>query len=245
VAITSGEGEPPDERESGEGYVAYELHEWARETRLMLQQLLEADDIPYVWESTDLVVPGAFEKQVDAIVHHVDAAAEPALDPDADKLLYELAEWSDEEATRLASELDDVEIPYDFDIEGNLIVLADDEQRVEEILDSIEFPDALQPGDDDEADGDGLEAQEVLSALFLAADRLRRNASDPDGVLQLVDAVERVGSMRLPFGFEPRVWDTIVARASELKAAIEGDEASDDDIEASADQLRALLSTLV
>jgi hypothetical protein len=244
VAITSGQDDPPDEGEEGEGYIAYQLHEWARETRLMLQQLLEADDVPYVWEGTDLVVPGAFERQVDGLVEHVDAAAEPVLDPEADKLVYELSEWHDEEATRLASELDDAEVPYDFDVEGNLVVLADDEERVEEILDSIEFPDALH-AEDGGGEGDGLEAQEVLSALFLAADRLRRNASDPDGVLRLVDAAEQVRSLRLPFGFEPRVWDNIVARATELHDAIEGDETSDDDIEAAAEQLRALLSTLV
>jgi hypothetical protein len=244
VSITSGQDDPHDDDESGEGYVAYELHLRSRETRLMVQQLLEGDDIPYVWEGTDLVVPGAFEKQVDALVEHADAAAEPVLDPDADKTLYELSEWSDTEATRLAAELDEAEILYDFDMEGNLLVLADDEDRVEEILDAIEFPDALRP-DDDEEPGDGLEAQEVLSALFIASDRLRKNAKDSNGVLGLVDAAERAETMRLPFGFEPKVWQQIVASAVELRDLIEDDDSLDDDIEATADTMRQFLSTLV
>lgn len=244
MAITSGQDDPHDDEESGEGYVVYELHQRARETRLMVQQLLEADDVPYVWEGTDLVVPGAFEKQVDALVDHADAAAEPVLDPEADKTLYELSDWTDEQATRLALELDDAEIRYDFDIEGNLLVLVEDEDRVEEILDSIDFPDTSRP-DDDGDDGDGLAAQEVLSALFLASDRLRKNAADPPGVLGLVEAAPRIEGMALPFGFDPKVWDRIVASAVELRDAIEDDETSDDDIEAQAETLRSLLSTLV
>jgi hypothetical protein len=247
VSITSGQDDDPDQEETGEGYVVYELHRWSREARTMVQQLLDGADLPYAWEGTDLVVPGAFEAQVDELVAHADAAAEPVLDPDADKLVYELGDWSDEEITRFASELDDAEILFDFDSEGNLVGLADDEERIDGILDAMEFPTTARPDDDDDedGDGDGLEAQDVLTALFLSADRLRRHASDPDGVLGLVGAAAEARSLRLPFGFEPKVWDDIVARSDTLAAAIEGDDASDEEIESQAEVLRALLATLV
>jgi hypothetical protein len=249
VSITSGQDDDPVQEDAGEGYVVYELHRWAREARTMVQQLLDGADLPYAWEGTDLVVPGAFEAQVDELVAHADAAAEPVLDPDADKLVYELGDWSDEEITRFASELDDAGIKFDFDSEGNLVGLADDEERIDGILDAMEFPDTPRSdGDDDDEDdedGDGLEAQNVLTALFLSADRLRRHAADPDGVLGLVRAAAQARSLRLPFGFEPKVWDDIVGRSDTLAAAIEGDDASDEDIESQAEALRALLATLV
>ncbi len=267
MAITSGQDDDPELSEApAEGYVAYELHLWARESRLMIQQLLEATEVPYAWEGTDLVAPAVFERQIDELVERVEATAKPALDPEADKLLYGLGEWTDSQCLTLVQALEEAGIPYELDVEGDLVVLASDEEATEALLDSIEFPDALavedgpggEPGDggaagtgddpDDEHLEDvlrGRDPQEVLSDLFLSVDRLRRNANDHNGVLGAVDAGAAVAVMGLPFGFEPTVWSMLTEGTAALLEALEQEDGDDDQIVEQADQLRQLLRTLV
>ncbi len=261
VAITSGQDDDPElNGPAAEGYVAYELHLWARESRLMLQQLLEATEVPYAWEGTDLVAPAVFEPQIDDLVERVEATAKPPLDPEADKLLYGLGDWTDAQCVVLAEALEAAGIPYELDLEGDLVVLASDEEATEAVLDSIEFPDAL-PVEGGESEGlvegavqdeaiddvlRGRDPQEVLSDLFLAVDRLRKNANDHNGVLGAVDAGAAVAIMGLPFGFEPTVWAAVRERTGTLLEAIEvDDEDGDEQIVEQADQLRQLLRTLV
>jgi hypothetical protein len=211
----------------------------------MLQQLLESADVPYVWESTNLVVPAPFEAQVDDATSQVEATSHTPLDPDAEKLLYELAEWTDDEVAQLVDALADSGLAYDFDVEGNLVVLASDEVAVEELLDTIEFPDALDVDEPDGGEPSGPEANTVLSDLFVASDRLRHHARDHEGVLGLVEAARQVGELSLPYGFEPKVWQGIVERAETLRSALEGGDVSDEDIETQADELRSLLREFV
>lgn len=103
--------------------------------------------------------------------------------------------------------------------------------------------------DDDDWDDD-VDAQEVLGEAFLAADRLRRRARDPEGVLALVEAGDTLATMGLPFGFDRAVWDDLVAHVAALATALTVPEGSSDDpgdegIEELADDLRARLRPLV
>lgn len=246
MSITSGQDDEPEGVDSdAAGYVVYELNEWSRESRRMVQQLLEGADVPYVWEGTNLVVPAPFERQVDEAVEQVEATAVPPLDPDADKLLYELAEWSEHEVAQLVDALAEADVPYDFDVEGNLVVLAEDEQEVERLLDSIEFPDALDVDEGGEDDDGGPEPQEVLSDLFVAADRLAHHARDHEGVLGFIAAADAIGALRLPFGFEPTVWKRIVEGATELNGALQDDAVPDEEVEEKAAAYRTLLRDYV
>lgn len=248
----------PDDAE-GElgGQVQYELHEWATESRVMLEQLLGSAGIRHAWSGTDLIVSSAVEARVDALVDQVEVATLPTLDPDLPRLAYDVEDWSDEQQTLLMHALDEVAIPYEFDLDGALVVLEVDEERIEIILDKIEFPDALavddtpSSDDDDEDDDegsesvDGLEAAEVMSDLFVAADRLRRNARDPEGVLTLVERAEVARRLRLPYGFSRAVWSDIVGQATTVKELLEGDDADDVDIEEHATVLRDTLRQYV
>jgi hypothetical protein len=231
------------------GQVAYELHEWAVESRTMLDQLLTAEGIPRAWEGTDLVVPAFLEERVDELIDQVDVTTIPVLDPEADRLVYELYDWDDELIGRLTDALAESEIPHEYDEEGNLVVLAVDEARVETVLEATEFPDAL---DVDDGDGDGagdgpsgLAAQDTLSDLFVAADRLHHHARDHEGVLGLVAAATAVEALPVPFGFAPAVWDDIVTRATALRDALEQDSLDDEGIEEDAARLRTVLRDLV
>jgi hypothetical protein len=277
--------EPPsDVDRSKTGQVEYELHEWAVESRVMLESLLTGQSVPHAWEGTDLSVPAAFETKVDGLIEQVEVTAEPNLDPDAPKVAYDLAEWDDEQQTELIQGLDARGIPYDFDVDGSLVVLEADDEAVDAVLDEItggddeaddaeveagtdtpaveaddevvadadaEGDDAEETGDDAEddelvgADGEELDAQQVMSDLFVAADRLRKKANDHEGVLTLVERAGVAQRMRLPFGFNRHDWDQIVEQAADLRDLIEDDDSSDADITARAAVLRGTLHPYV
>jgi len=286
------------------GEIEYDLHEWAVESRMMLQQLLSSAGIRHAWEGADLVVSARDEKRVDAFVDEVDATTLPTLDPEAPKVAYDIDDWSDEQQTRLMHLLQEVAIGYEFDQDGALVVLEEHEERVEALLDSIEYPEGrpdaddvdgadaddrddaddavLGAGDEDLVDGDGdgdgdvsadedadgdadgdadedaeegdpfaaddydgPEAMDVLSDLFVAADRLRQKATDAEGVLTMVDRADDAQRLPLPYGFVPAIWKDIVSQVTALRGLLEDDDSDDDDIEAHAQDLRDTLRNYV
>ena len=95
--------------------------------------------------------------------------AGPALEPSDDEVGYDLADWGDEERHQLASALVAETIASRWEA-LELVVRDADADRVEELIDEIDNPDALDPEEDD-ADG----GAEVLSALYVAADVLQHD----------------------------------------------------------------------
>src|SRR5437763_1194713 len=70
--------EPPEVVDASRtGQVTYELHDWAVESRVMLESLLTGQEVPHAWEGTDLIVPAALESRVDGLVDQVDVTTEP------------------------------------------------------------------------------------------------------------------------------------------------------------------------
>jgi hypothetical protein len=162
--------------------------------------------------------------------------------------VYDLAEWDDERIADLAGRLEAAGIAHAFDEDGDLVVLAGDEERVDEIVDAAEFPDQLPPDDGDlDGDGDGISAIDVVGDLFVAADRLSHSAVDPEGVIGAVDAARTLVALKVPFGFSPPVWDEIVSRAAELRRLLESDSELVDDtaVVETATRLRNQLRPLV
>lgn len=262
--------ERPDDHlapdDTADGQIGYELHDWAVESRVMVQQLLTAEGVPHAWQGTELLVPAAFEARTDALLEQVEVTTLPTLDPDLPKLAYDVEDWSDEQQTDLMAALEAAGVPYEFDEDGALVVHEEDEDRVEGLLDGIEFPDALDAdadwdeggaaGDDGDDDADGEEggeaydgelpeAADLLSDLFVAADRLSHKATDAEGVLAVVDAAGAAPHVPLPYGFSRPVWSGIVSQAVGLRALLESSDATDDDIEDAARTLRDTLRPLV
>ena len=241
------------------GQIEYQLHEWAVESRVMLEQLLKAADIRHAWEGADLIVPAALETQVDGLVAQVEVTTLPTLDPDLPRVAYDIDDWTDAQQTELMHALEQVGLAYEFDGEGALVVLEEDEARVEAVLDSIEFPDEDADGDDDvdpsvEGDDededddepyDGPEAMDVMSDLFVAADRLFHKATDPEGVLALMDRAADAARMPLPYGFAKNVWRDILTQVETIVGLLESDDSDDDAIEEHARVLRDTLRPLV
>src|SRR5206468_521597 len=123
--------------------------------------------------------------------------------------------------------------------------------RVDAIVDALEFPDQISINDGDELAAeealaaDGLDPQDVLSELFVSADRLMHDPLDHEGVLSLVDAARMAESLPLPYGFAPAVWNDLVAQARDLRASLEVDDVDDEKIIDQATSLRTALRNYV
>jgi hypothetical protein len=266
-AAVSDDDESTDEvteEVDGSTEVTYELNEWSSEARLMLEQLMLAAGVRRAWIGTDLQVGTEDEERVDEMVEQVRSTDAPMLDPDADKVIYEVGSWDSTDLFELMRILADQGIGYEFDVRGDLVVLATQEEDVDAIVDDLtgdkggddEPAEATGYGfddrDDDEHDGegegdevDGLETAEVLSDLYVAVDRLQKSATDHAGVLGVVQAAGALEGVAVPFGFDTTVWSRIQEQATRLRDDIEGDEATDADITHRAKDLRTLLSNWV
>jgi hypothetical protein len=208
----------------------------------------------HVWETTSLVVRAADESVVDELVEQVEVSNLPTLDPDREQVVYELADWPDEKRTALSDSLTEAEIPFGFDESDDLVVHEEDEERVEALLDQVDFNFSLDAEDvaaDGEAasgvddDEDGLVAQDVMSELFLSSDRLMHDPEDHEGVLSLADAARQVETMKIPYGFAPGAWKDIVERSAGLRDMLEMADSDDDAVLAAATELRGLLRQYV
>jgi hypothetical protein len=183
---------------------------------------------------------------------------------------FELDEWSVEDRGLLDRLLTGEGIAHVW--QGSTVIVPQvDEHRVDDLIDQVEVEAEAAAGalggdgdrrvidgeetdadleDEDDDWDDGVDAQEVLGGAFVAADRLAKRATDPDGVVAMVEAQQAMATMELPFGFEASVWDDLVARVGVLGTALtvdDGDQAAlgGEQIEELAGELRAALRPLV
>jgi hypothetical protein len=199
--------------------------------------------MPHAWDGTTLVVPEANAEEVEAWVSAIESSVELALDPEADKLAYDVEDMNDENLTMLLESLLADGIPHELSDDGELFVHEADEAKVEAILDRIDYPDELPAQEDEELEDpdDGLEVQEILSDVFEAADRLVHDTRNPDAMLAVAEGVDRMAELGVPFGFHRDQWTALVDQASELRTAVEVDEP---DREAVAEQARLLRDSI-
>jgi hypothetical protein len=223
---------------SDEDQLAYELHEWAGESRRILDQLLTAGGIAHAWQGATLVVRVADEEAVDLAVAEADDAGGPALDPDAEKLAYEMGGWAADEQSAFGELLGRLGIPHEFDAEGDLLVLVADEESVESALD------AFQAGADERPELEGLGANRLLSDMFVACDRLRKDARDLAGIEQLIRLVPVLVEHRPPFGIDGQLWNALGERTSELVALLGGGDAEESEVTGLAGGLTEVLRNL-
>jgi hypothetical protein len=238
-----GEADAPIEAAGGEGHSTWSLETWTMEGRRLLDGMLANADIPRTWQGSTLVAPGPERARVQEMVDTVgagdarvgaDAAALAAVDAGAaqdETVGYEVSDWPDEALDRLSAMLDDRSVPHGWDDDGDLVVSAAHEETVDALFSELS-------DDGDPLDQGGPDALELLSELFLAADRLARNALDSAAARAVHSVAQQLATRRLPFGFVPAVWSDIVSRAAQLSAAIDDDELDDDQLEADAAALR-------
>jgi len=224
--------------DSSDGLLSYEVSEWSGESRGLLDAMLTSAGIRHVWQGTTLGVDEVREAEVDAIIDEVLATATAGLDPDRDKVVYEVGSWPAGLQQSLAESLAVAEISYEWDTAGDLVVYVDDEEPVEAILEGMPDP------DDSDRQADGLDVQSVLSSLWGAARDLAKDAGGVDAVVDLAESADQMELMSLPFGFEPPVWRQLVERAGGLREALDvtGDDSwTDEEINEAAADLRDLV----
>jgi hypothetical protein len=71
------------------------------------------------------------EDAIDDLVEEVEHATLPTLDPDAEHTVYEMAEWTAEQQSRLSNMLGMAGLAHEFDRNGDLVVNAEDEDAVD------------------------------------------------------------------------------------------------------------------
>ena len=212
--------------DSGRKETEYQLDDWSREGHQLLERVLVASEVPHVWQGGLLVVRRADEERVDALIDEVQVATLPTLTPGGERVVYEVAEWVDDAKFQLADSLDAAGVAWEWDGMGDLVVDGADEDAVDDRIDALDLDEGDTEGPATGADG--LGSADVLSDLFVAADRLRRNARDHQGVLALVDRVQDLEGLGLPYGFDRQAWESLVAEGVALRALFETDDDVDD-----------------
>src|SRR5581483_3092493 len=147
-----------------------------------------------------------------------------AAESDHEILVYELDQWEPERRTQLEAVLAGANIPFQW--EGtDLLVPAADETRVDDLLDQIEFPDAL-PEDGDEGDEVDDEAvYQVMSDLFVIADRMA-DAGRVDLAVagDFIVAAAAAAATPAPFGFDERTWQEVQRQSARIAEQLENEE---------------------
>ena len=123
----------------------------------------------------------------------------------------------------------------------DLLVREADEERVELVIDDL----LAREEEADFEEMDGLAVNNLLSDLFVACDRLRRDPRDVDGVRGLVANARRVAAVRTPFGFSTPNWRSLREAAGDLLAMVEGEDSDEDDLRELAHRMSDSLRMLI
>ena len=284
IEMSDGDTESAGDGETGE-WLAYELHEWSLESRVMLQQLLVVDKVVHSWQGTTLMVHESLEETVDSLVDEVEEterakeATTRPIGPEDSLTAFELAEWPEALRAELVELLVQARVPHVLDTEGDpadgdtgdggiadggiaegevaedddseddiaegpvcdLLVREADEERVEVLIDDL----LAREEEAQFEELDGLEVNELLSALFVACDRLRRAPGDVDGMRGVVINARRIAGVRTPFGFSAPNWRNLRNAVGELLDLVEGEETDSEDLRELAHRMSDTLRTLV
>jgi len=225
--------------------IAYEFHEWTGQGRSTLDGMLTRSGIDHAWQGATLIVKEADEEAVDEAVAQAEVVAMPTLDLSQPTMIYELGELDNEQHARLLRRLGDEGVSHAFDENGDLFVYEKDEEAVDALFGGLDEADVSErefgPG------LDGVDPVAVMSDLFVATGRLRKNPSDSKGTVSMVENASLVNQMTLPYGLGADVWGAVVDLSARLSDAISGEETDmvDTDITELAANLNDLMRRLV
>lgn len=234
-------GAPPafdvdfDPNDPDQTKVHYNLTGWSLDQRAELAETLAELGVPHLWDGEELIVPEAIEGPIDELFDHLEAEIGPfpvpLLEGDA-STEFGLDEWPFRDIETLKEALVEAEIPHAW--QGRTLMVAHDaENVVDDLLDAIEAGEVASLDEDAEAP-DG-----ALHDLYVAADRLARDATHASARTTVLDLVPQLSPTVPPFGLAVAAWSTIVERAYVLVAHFES--AADPELlTAAADELRGV-----
>ena len=146
------------------------------------------------------------------------------LEDDHEILVYELNTWTPEQRTTLETVLVEAGIPFQWE-DTDLLVPAADEGRVDELLDTIEFPDALAEADETEEEVDDEAVYQVMSDLFVIADRIAdSNSVDLAVAGDFIEAAATAQEPPAPVGVEERLWQQVQRLANEISERLQNED---------------------
>ncbi|CAN5253219.1 hypothetical protein BH24ACT1_BH24ACT1_03530 [soil metagenome] len=179
-----------------------------------------------------------------------------------DELVYDLADWDPDQRSRLDGILTAEGVAYRWEggvvgsswmapgpVSGpgsppqasdQLVVTERHAELVEELIDELDHPDALDTLDDDGDDG----AAEVLSSLYVASDVLVGAPDNVAAALELAEALDAAKVLALPYGIDPPEWDELCRRAGALAERLGGG-GGDAEVAEAARALRTAVRPLV
>ena len=163
---------------------------------------------------------------------------EDVLDEDIDEVAFDLGDWPEHLRADLEATLDEEGIPYDWDGD-ELVVDEPDSRRVEEVIDGLEFPNALEVDDDDGEEDSGERALELLHELFVASDRLAGNPAHQKSIDEVLTIAGALPEATAPYGFDPQDWQRVAALTGDVLEALQ-----DGDPERTRDDARSLRDAL-
>jgi len=241
-ADDDGEVEGDEDDGAGHDQVEFDLPEFGGREIEMLDAELDAMRIRRAWQAGTLIVNASDADVVDDLIDLVEDRIGLDLPPDAEPVIYDVGDWPVGLEDRFIEALIDERIRHQRGYH-EVTVGVDDEERVDALVDEVTaaWEDEQVPEDEQ----DEPDAQEVLSELFVTADRLQHGPSDKAAVVRFDDAATLVKTMRVPFGFDEATWQPIVDGSVALHDLLAEADSSDEDIVEAASDLRGVLRPLV
>jgi hypothetical protein len=175
------------------------------------------------------------------------AAGATAGADEGDEVVYDLADWGVDERMQLERLLTGEGVTHRWEVGSDLVVVEADADAVERLLDEIEGTGDVHPlpaTEDEEDDGNDEANYAVMSDLFVSADRLQKDPSDPASAGEFFVASDAVAATPAPFGIDRLEWQQVQELASSLAGALESD-VDDDVIARDAGALRSILARYV
>ena len=233
--------------------VHYDLSEWTIDQRAAVAEMFAEAEVPHAWVGNEVVVPVELEDAADELLDHLEQAlgigsdehgvntsvrgSSRELDTASNDEIteYELDDWSMGERSRLTELLVAAGIPYRWE-DALLVTLTDMEDMVDELLDAVEAGDVTivdspqHPGSGRGiiSAADSSVSGETLTQMFLAAERLQRDALDAEGLRILVGVLDDIEGGGAPFGVPLPVWRQASEMADQLAEALAGNNFPDE-----------------
>jgi hypothetical protein len=199
---------PPD----GTRQVEYELAGWGSSLKESLEGMLDRAGIRRAWEANALVVPAQFEAEVDRLVATLEVGVDELSD-DVAQVAFEIEGLEPEELSDLDGRLIAGHLAHAWGGDGSLLVAQDDEDEVATIIDEVLAGVA-------EEEVDGLVVQQSLSALYVAVDRLMKDADDAKQRGRFLGAAEAITGLSVPYGLSDADWGRLTADVADLVEAV-------------------------
>lgn len=223
--------------------VHYDVSGWSLDQRAELAEALADADLAHVWEDDEVVVPDELEADADDLFERMEALLGPfamALAEDETGVEYGLDEWPPTDRQTLTQALIEAEVPHRW-AGTTVVVAADAEGAVDELLDAIEQGTLVLAGADEAA----IAPEGALSTLFTSADRLAKDPEDNVGRDDLRELVPLLDKSKPPYGISVGTWARALESADALADMVDDESASASDLIGAAQALRGLVRQYV